>query len=118
MAAPKECVWYVYLLSNGTRSYVGMTNQPLRRLRQHNGEIKGGASSTSRSLRPWFFVGLLVGFEGRGQALTWEALIKKRCRGLASRLEAMRGVAEGRCPPGKKYFRPPTVIFLADISSI
>lgn len=40
--------------ANPKRIYVGMTNNLKRRLRQHNGEITGGARSTSSKLhRPW-----------------------------------------------------------------
>jgi predicted GIY-YIG superfamily endonuclease len=43
----------VYLLKheNLNRTYVGITNNLKRRLRQHNGEIKGGARSTTNCLR-------------------------------------------------------------------
>ena len=40
--------YLVYLLTNtcNNRTYLGVTNNPVRRLRQHNGEIKGGARYT------------------------------------------------------------------------
>jgi len=43
----------VYLLTHSTknRTYVGYTNNLKRRLRQHNGEIKGGARSTTALLK-------------------------------------------------------------------
>jgi predicted GIY-YIG superfamily endonuclease len=39
--------YYVYVLHSGNRTYTGCTNNPVRRLRQHCGIIKGGAKSTS-----------------------------------------------------------------------
>jgi putative endonuclease len=44
--------WYCYLLQckDGTL-YTGMSTDPLRRLRQHNGEISGGAGYTRRRKR-------------------------------------------------------------------
>ncbi len=40
--------YIVYLLTNtcNNRTYLGVTNNSTRRLRQHNGEIKGGARYT------------------------------------------------------------------------
>lgn len=42
--------WCVYLLTNSFNrsSYVGCTNRIRHRLRQHNGELAGGARATSR----------------------------------------------------------------------
>lgn len=58
---------YCYILANtlNNKTYVGYTNNPLRRLRQHNGEIKGGAMYTTRCLKEnknaqWFFLSLVT----------------------------------------------------------
>jgi len=69
--------WFVYVLvSERTgRTYVGATTDPKRRLRQHNGEIKGGAKAT-RGFRPWRMGRLLGPFQHRA-ALTEERRIKK-----------------------------------------
>ena len=46
---------YVYVLYSGRRTYTGYSNNLKRRLRQHNGEIKGGAKST-RDRNDWQFL--------------------------------------------------------------
>ena len=45
-----EQVYNCYMLYNdvNTRTYTGSTNDIYRRIRQHNGEIKGGARYTTR----------------------------------------------------------------------
>jgi predicted GIY-YIG superfamily endonuclease len=69
---------FVYLLTPARltsyrwrASYVGCTNNPARRVRQHNGELGGGALATSSPLhRPWEILVLVSGFIDRGDALT------------------------------------------------
>ncbi|KAJ1622518.1 hypothetical protein T492DRAFT_600437, partial [Pavlovales sp. CCMP2436] len=51
--------------------YIGFTVNPLRRLRQHNGEIKGGARKTSR-FKPWEVVLVVHGFSNKIIALQFE----------------------------------------------
>jgi len=65
-------VWFCYMLSSldGRKTYVGATIDPNRRLRQHNGEISGGARAThGRQWRREFLVG---GFEDERSALRFE----------------------------------------------
>ena len=38
--------WQLYIIENKGYTYVGVSPDPVRRLRQHNGEIKGGAKYT------------------------------------------------------------------------
>lgn len=55
-----ESNWYVYILRCADGSlYTGITTDPQRRLRQHRGELKGGARYT-RSRSPLSLVWLEV----------------------------------------------------------
>lgn len=98
--------WYIYLLSNGERTYIGSTTDVRRRLRQHNGEIVGGAKST-RGKGPWELVCYISGFSGRSPACRWEKILKLRARGLHKRkwyfwLLGGRGMCPGR-PTDRQY---------------
>jgi predicted GIY-YIG superfamily endonuclease len=62
----------VYLLVNAqNQTYVGYTNNPHRRLRQHNGLLKGGAKKT-RNRGPWDMKLRVTGFKHRIEALRFE----------------------------------------------
>ncbi|KZV31979.1 structure-specific endonuclease subunit slx1 [Dorcoceras hygrometricum] len=70
---PKVSRWVVYLILSSNppaKTYVGVTNNFRRRLKQHNGELKGGAKA-SRAGRPWICACLIRGFLNRstGQSL-------------------------------------------------
>jgi len=57
----KNYVCYLIVSKVTRRTYVGCTNNVKRRLRQHNGEIKGGARYTQLG-RPWEIKFLVCGF--------------------------------------------------------
>ena len=66
--------YLVYLLVSSTnprRTYIGSTNNMTRRLRQHNGELVGGARYT-HSARPWVVAATVTGFREHRQALQFE----------------------------------------------
>lgn len=60
--------------------YVGCTTNLKRRLRQHNGEIKGGAKYTSKH-RPWCPRAAYGPYETRSDAMKAERALKKGKRG-------------------------------------
>jgi structure-specific endonuclease subunit SLX1 len=66
--------YLVYLLVssvNPHRTYIGSTNNISRRVRQHNGEITGGAAYTHTG-RPWTLACTIRGFQDFRQALQFE----------------------------------------------
>ncbi|KAI0868307.1 GIY-YIG catalytic domain-containing protein, partial [Hypoxylon argillaceum] len=73
---PIPPLYTVYILRstvNKASLYIGSTPNPPRRLKQHNGEAKGGAARTSRQrLRPWEMVCLASGFPSMVAALKFE----------------------------------------------
>ncbi|CAH8278554.1 unnamed protein product [Arabidopsis lyrata] len=69
---PKSKSWSVYLILSTTepiKTYVGITTDFARRLKQHNGEIRGGAKASSAG-RPWLCACIITGFtclsQGKG----------------------------------------------------
>jgi len=73
--------WYCYILRNkqyqySHLTYNGSTNNPKRRLRQHNEEISGGARYTHGRGGGWEIYALLTGFVDHKNALSCEWRIK------------------------------------------
>lgn len=66
---------YVYCLATvetPLRTYIGATVDLERRLRQHNGELKGGARRTSARPGGWYRVCYVSGFKTWQEALQFE----------------------------------------------
>ena len=87
-----EYVCYVLVSSTGRHTYAGCTNNHLRRLRQHNGKLAGGARAT-RSWRPWRVACMVRGF-GAAQAGKVAALrFEWRCKQHRHWHRSLRGPA-------------------------
>lgn len=72
--------WVCYILKSQNplypnRTYVGSTNSIRRRIRQHNGELVGGAKAT-QMMRPNEIICIVTGFKDRVSALKCEWLLK------------------------------------------
>lgn len=76
--------WWVYVLlgdvGGRSLSYVGCTTDVDRRLRQHNGELAGGAKFT-RTTQDWTVAKVYGPYSGRSEAQSVEYRVKK-LRGL------------------------------------
>jgi len=97
--------YVVYIIKSGSRSYVGMTNNFLRRIRQHNGEIKGGAKYTTKHGSQWYPVCIIDGFLSMKEACQCEWSIKHHkkqygCQGRISNLQHLwdRGYWTSKSP--------------------
>ena len=80
--------WYVYLLATvlePSKTYVGATLDVDRRLRQHNGELSGGAFATKAVPGGWYRVCYVAGFESKREALRFEWWWKRRSAKLNGR---------------------------------
>ena len=100
--------WYCYILRNTQQQYShliynGSTNNPHRRLRQHNQEIVGGAKYTRTLVKGgWEIYALLTGFPDHRNALSCEWRIKhpsgrpgkldKQYKGIEGRIRGLNEV--------------------------
>ena len=96
--AVKWSEWYCYLLvsEDFKRTYIGATNNPDRRLRQHNGEMSGGAKATAG--RKWRRLLLICGFPDSIAALQFEWAFKYHSRkygsGIQNRIKGLKYLLE------------------------
>jgi len=87
------CDWLCYLIQSDNRTYVGITNNLARRLRQHNGAIKGGAKATRG--RRWALLCTVGGFPSVTAVKQFEWRMHhppRRASGLAGRLRSLEAV--------------------------
>ena len=96
---PQVTFLYVLISVNKSKfSYVGVTNNIARRIRQHNGEIVGGAKYTSRHA-PWRVFAMFQ-LKCRHDALSLEWKVKHRKnssdgKGIEGRVHAVKRLGAG-----------------------
>ena len=104
---PAEAAGLVYVIESpasppvrpGARTYVGATKDVTRRLRQHNGELAGGARSTRGRGASWRLAGVVEGFASWEHALSFEWRVrhpdgKRRRLGYGSGLQGRKRAVE------------------------
>ena len=77
----KKYLCYLLCSETSTKTYIGITNNLEKRIRQHNGERVGGAKYT-HSGRPWKVYGCVEGFDLNKSAVLkfewrWKFLSRK-----------------------------------------
>lgn len=85
--------WIFYIIKNRNCTYAGVSPTPMKRLRQHNGEIKGGAKYTTSVGLGWEHVCLVTGFQDKIQALQFEWAVKhahpRNAGGIENRIKKL-----------------------------
>ena len=91
MATEKK--WIFYIIYNEHYTYAGVSPDPTRRLRQHNGEICGGAKYTTGKGAGWQHLCLVEGFRNNIEALQFEWAVKhippRNAGGLKNRVKKL-----------------------------
>jgi len=96
MEEKEEKEWFFYIIQNGVYTYAGVSPDPIKRLRKHNGEICGGAKYTASKGPGWKHVCIVSGFKTKIQSLQFEWAVKhhppRNVGGIVSRLKKLHEV--------------------------
>ena len=93
IGAKADDLWSFYIIQNKNCTYAGVSPDPVKRLRKHNGEISGGAKYTLSKGPGWRHICLVHGFQTKTQALQFEWAVKhvppRDAGGLENRLKKL-----------------------------
>jgi predicted GIY-YIG superfamily endonuclease len=89
-------VCYLLLAKGAYLTYIGSTNDFNRRIRQHNGELRGGAKYTTRHANGWEPMLIVGGFGSKSDALKFE-WAAKRASNRRTVLSGLRARANRMC---------------------
>jgi len=85
--------WSFYIIENKGCTYAGVSPDPVRRLRKHNGEISGGAKYTRSKGPGWEHICLIHGFQTKIQSMQFEWAVKhcqpRNAGGLSNRIKKL-----------------------------
>lgn len=85
-------MYLVYIIKSDNRSYIGMTNDFLKRWKQHNKIIKGGAKYTSK-YENWTPICIIDGFKNKSEAMQCEWKLK-RVKGYYNRIKNLSKILD------------------------
>ena len=71
-----EDKWFFYIIQNKGCTYAGVSPDPVKRLKKHNGEISGGAKYTLSKGSGWEHVCIIGGFQTKIQSMQFEWAVK------------------------------------------
>ena len=90
--------WYFYIIKNKQFTYAGVSPDPEKRLKKHNGELSGGAKYTASKGSGWEHVCIISGFRTKIESMQFEWAVKhappRNVGGLESRLKKLKMVME------------------------
>ena len=86
--------WSCYIIENNGYTYVGVSNNVEKRLRAHNGEIKGGAKYTTSKGPGWKHICLIHGFPTKIESMQFEWALKhinhRNAGGIVNRIKKLK----------------------------
>ena len=85
--------WVCYIIENKGYTYVGVSNNANKRLRAHNGEIKGGAKYTTSKGHGWKHICIISGFPTKIESMQFEWALKhvppRNVGGISNRIKKL-----------------------------
>ena len=68
--------WSFYIIHLDNYTYAGVSPDPIKRLRKHNGEISGGAKYTTAKGKGWEHICIIEGFPTKINSMQFEWAVK------------------------------------------